>query len=80
MALLSTYCGQRGRAPHHLCQSDYCGCECGHPWRDTKAAEAAPLSQIRGDEWENRDAPAGCVNTAARADRTALSERGSAGA
>lgn len=51
--------------------------DCGHAWTTDWAAESAQLcgkrvittAQFEGGLWDNRDAPAGCVNTAARADR-----------
>lgn len=43
-----------------------------------RSISAQPRGNQRGNKggrWDNRDAPAGCVNTAARADRTALTKK-----
>lgn len=70
---LSGWCSEFGRGHHSSCRAEVCECPC-------HVGETPPIRTLYlpGSEpakWDNRDAPAGCVNTAARADRTPLADK-----
>lgn len=63
----SGWCTQHGRPACEGCKWD--GCECPEPVCVAKRAKQSGNERVSAAvEWDNRDAPAGCVNTAARAD------------
>jgi hypothetical protein len=71
---LSGWCGTRGRPDCGRCRGGACSHECHGANPAQNKGNGRGIETV---EWENRDAPAGCVNTAARADHLpALPERG----
>lgn len=64
--MLSGWCGQRGKPACKWCRSTLCSCRCH---QSSASIPPIPSGNVL------RDAPAGCVNTAARADRTTLAKK-----